>query len=85
MSKTRSGLKLMENYEPFGAEWELNMLQFKKQELVEMLRGSFKKIKEYESNQPKSDLERLEAASSLLSIGNSRKVTIHEIQSKIYP
>jgi|SRR5690606_9116531 len=41
----------MENYRPFGAEWELEMLKFKKQDLVEMLRASLKKNKDYESSQ----------------------------------
>lgn len=37
-------------YDPFGMEWELEMLKFKKQELVEFLRGILKEKFKLESS-----------------------------------
>ena len=34
---------MKEEHKPFGMEWELEMLKFKKQELVEILRTSMQK------------------------------------------
>lgn len=39
-------MKTAEEYKPFGMEWELEMLKFKKQDLVEFLRGALSKNSE---------------------------------------
>ena len=36
-------MEIKEEYKPFGTGWELEMLKFKKQELVGMLRGTMEK------------------------------------------
>jgi len=40
----------MNNYEPFGMEWELEMMEMRKQNLVEMLRAALKENIELKEN-----------------------------------
>lgn len=39
---------ITENYVPFGAEWEKEMMKFPKPMLIDNLRAALKKIKRYE-------------------------------------